>query len=56
MAYIVSYTKLYLKLLDIDNIRNILYFAIFPDIDEIEEVLLNNVTNIIQKIIKELSE
>jgi len=36
--------------------ENILYFAIFPDIDEVEEVLLNKITDIIQNIIKQISE
>jgi len=36
--------------------ENILYFAIFPDVDEVEEIILNKITNIIQNIIKEISE
>ena len=36
--------------------ENILYFAIFPDINEVEEILLNNIVKIIQIIIKEISE
>jgi hypothetical protein len=43
-----------LKLRTIEH-ENILYFAIFPEIDEIEEVLLNKITNIIQEIIKEIN-
>lgn len=44
-----------LKLRTIEH-EKILYFAIFPDIDEVEDVLLNKITNILQKIIKEISE
>jgi len=44
-----------LKLRTIEQ-ENTLYFAIFPNIDEIEDVLLNKITDIIQKIIKEISE
>ena len=43
-----------LKLRTIEH-ENILYFAIFPDIDEIEEVLTIRITDIIQNIIKEIS-
>lgn len=43
-----------LKLRTIEH-EKILYFAIFPDTDEIEEILLNKITNILQNIIKELT-
>jgi hypothetical protein len=36
--------------------ENILYFAIFPDIDEVEEVLLNKITDIVQNIINQINE
>ena len=36
--------------------ENILYFAIFPDIDEVEEILLDKITNLIKNIIKEINE
>ena len=44
-----------LKLRTVEH-ENILYFAIFPDIDEVEEILLDKITKIIQNIIKEISE
>jgi len=42
-----------LKIRSIEH-ENILYFAIFPEIDEMEEVLIIKITDIIQNIIKEL--
>ena len=51
----LSQIAIKLKLRTIEY-ENILYFAIFPDIDEVEEVLLNKITDIIQNIIKEINE
>ena len=44
-----------LKLRTVEH-ENILYFAIFPDIDEVEEALLNKITGIIQNIIRQINE
>jgi hypothetical protein len=50
----LSQIAIKLKLRTIEY-ENILYFAIFPDVDEVEEVLLNKVVNIIQNIIMEIN-
>jgi hypothetical protein len=45
--------KLRIRTIEHDNI---LYFAIFPDIDEVEDILVNNITSTLQKVIKEICE